>query len=469
MEKIKKGRIPTNNEAFIGLTIVILVIIGGTTLKAGMQTPLIMGAITAGILASYLGYSWNEIQEGMLEGIESGLVCDVILILVGMLVGTWIIGGTVEALIYYGLKWVSPSIFVPLTCILCAITSLATGTSFGSIATIGLAMMGVGLGLGIPPAITAGAVASGSFFGDKMSPLSDTTNVAPAMAGCDVFEHIRSMMWTTIPAILISLILYTMIGFHYSTTTTINLSNVNIILRYLENNFNLSLLTLIPPLLVIVLSYRKVPAIVTLSISIIFSTIWAMFMQGISLNKVIAATMNGYTTSSGIKMIDKILNRGGISMMVGTVVLVIAATAIGGILKKCNITKVLMDVLLSYVKTPRDLILSTMGACYLIIIITGNMMLGIILPGQAFKDSYAKKDIQNRVLSRTLEDTSTIGTVIVPWGASALYLQAVLGVDLSYIPYTFLSYITPIFSIIFAFTGIAVWRRSDGKALNKIK
>jgi len=460
-EVVVKGREPKVWEALGTLGLMMVAIIATMKLGVGMQTPLLLGAIIAATAALLLGYKWKDIETGLLSGISNGLVCIVILILVGAIIGLWLLGGTVPTLIYYGLKFVTPSIFLPVTFVLCCITSLATGTSFGTLATVGLAMMGVGLGLGIPPVVTAGCIASGSFFGDKMSPLSDTTNVAPAMAGTTVYEHIASMLWTTVPATIICLIVYGIMGIGYAKGGA-DFQTVNTIVTTIGKNFNVSLLTLVPPLVVIVLSLARIPAMIGLAVSAVVSALFAIITQsGVGIKAVVGASMSGYIGKTGVGMVDKILTRGGINMMAGTIMLVIIATAMGGILEKSCILKVLVDVLMKFIKRPRDLILATLASIYMTDLVSGNMMLAIILPGRTFKPAYEKMNIHPKVLSRTLEDAGTLGTVIIPWGTSALYLMGVLSVGPGYIPYTFLSFLCPIFAIIYAFTGIGVWK-TDG-------
>lgn len=459
-----EGREPTLTEAIVGIGLTMAVVVLGVNMKAGMETPLIMGATMAAAFGLYLGHTWDYLQEGMIESVKQVIVACVILMLIGMLVGVWIIGGIVPTMIYYGLKLVSPSIFIPMTFILCAITSVVTGTSFGSIATVGLALMGVGLGMGIPSGVVAGAIVSGAFFGDKMSPLSDTTNVAAAISGTDLYEHVKSMMWTTVPATILCVIVYSIVGSRYGASA-LDRTVIDGILGALENNFNLSLFALLPPLLVIVLSVRKVPAVIAIMVSVLVSTVLAVFTQGVGLKAIVAASMHGYASDSGVQLVDQLLNRGGIDMMASTVVMVMAATAMGGILEQSKAPQVILRSLLQHVKTPTAIILSTLGACYLILLFSGSMMLGIIIVGRLFKPAYDELGIDRSVLSRTLEDSSTIGSAIVPWGPPGLYIQRVLDVGTEYIPYTYLTFFVPIFSVICAFTGIGVWKAKDAEEL----
>lgn len=450
------GREPSLREAFVGLVVTVAVVVLGVNMKVGISAPLVMGAATVASLGLYLGHSWASLQEGLLDGVQQSLVACVILVLIGMLVGVWIIGGIVPTMIYYGLKLIAPNIFVPVTFLLCSFTSVTTGTSFGCIATVGLALMGVGRGMGIPDGIIAGAIVSGAFFGDKMSPLSDTTNVAPAVAGTDLYKHIRSMMWTTVPALVLCIVVYSVIGRNYEGS--LEGTSINAILQGLAGEFNLSLLAFVPPLLVVILAVKKIPAIVAIMISILVSCAVAAFTQGVGVKAIAAASMHGYTSKNSVELVARLLNRGGIDMMASTVIMVMAATGMGGLLEKCGIPQVLLRSLLRYVKSPAALILSTLAGCYLILLFSGSMMLGIIIVGRLFKVAYDEMGVDRSVLSRSLEDAATIGSAIVPWGPPGLYIQRVLDVGIEYIPYTYLTFFVPIFSVLCAFSGIAVWR-----------
>ena len=456
------GREPTMREAIVGVGLTIAVVVFGVNMKVGTETPLMMGVITAAIFGLYLGCTWEYLQEGMIESVKEVIVACIILVLIGMLVGVWIIGGIVPTMIYYGLKLISPRVFLPVTFVLCAITSVMTGTSFGSIATVGLALMGVGRGMSIPNGPIAGAIVSGAFFGDKMSPLSDTTNVAAAISGTDLYRHVWSMMWTTVPATILCVIAYTIVGSRYGAST-LDRTVINGILEALENNFNLSLLAFLPPLLVIILSVKKVPAVLSLIITVLASSILAMFTQRVGIKALIAASMHGCTYDTGVQLVNQLLKRGGIDMMTNTVVMVMAATAMGGILEQCRAPQVILQSLIQRLKTPCAIILATLGACYLILLFSGSMMLGIIIVGRLFKLAYDELGIDRCVLSRTLEDSSTIGSAIVPWGPPGVYIQRVLDVGTEYIPYTYLTFFVPIFSVICAITGIAVWKTEGAR------
>lgn len=444
-------------KAIIGLVFVIAVIVITIRFKAGLATPLVLGLTAAVLVAFCFGLTWKEIQSAMIDGISNSIVGVLILLFVGIIVGIWIIGGTVPTLIYYGIKIISPKFFLPSSFLLCIITSLATGSSAGTIATMGIALMGIGTGMGVPSAMTAGSITAGAIFGDKMSPLSDTTNIAASITETDIFSHIGSMMWTTLPAAIITLLLYTIMGQKYSGGK-IDFAEIESITQALTTNFNISIFTLLPLVMIIALSVKKVPALISLSISSIFSAIIAFIMQKPTFKELLVVTMSGYKAQTGQSIVDKVLSTGGLNMVSSVVIMILIATALGGVLESCGILKTLMNGLLKYIKTARGIIISTLISCYIVIAVTGNMTLSLILPGRTFLPLYKEKKIKTCVLSRTLEDGGTLGSLIMPWGLLAIYAMGVLKVDISYIPYSLLSFIVPIFTILYAVTGFAVWK-----------
>lgn len=448
---------PTLAQSLIILICVIGVVAAGIRLGVSIQISLGLGACVAMAGAWFLGNNWSRIQDNIINVVGNSAPTLLILISVGMMVGIWIIGGTVPSLLYYGLKICSPSIIVPLTCILCGITSVFTGTSYGSIATMGLACFGVGVGMGISPFLMAGAVVSGSYFGDKLSPLSDTTNVAADMSGTKLYDHIGSQMRTTIPATIICLIIYAILGARAATHDA-DLSNIDLMIETLDNSFNISVAALIPAVLVLVVAIMKMPSVPSLLGCTFVSVIFAIILQGTSLIDIFGAAMNGFTSDTGVELVDSILSRGGLSSMLATVAVIILSATMGAALETSGIINTIVDSLLQHVKKSRGLILSTMVYCYTLMLISGHQVMPIIMGGRTFRPAYDKMGIQSRVLSRTLEDTCTIGAPLVPWSASTAYVTGVLGVSIGYIPFACLCYIVPIFSVIYACTGLFVWK-----------
>ncbi|MDD4569910.1 MAG: Na+/H+ antiporter NhaC [Tepidanaerobacteraceae bacterium] len=457
MLKNRIKRKPTIGEAITALLLVIAVILISIKTALVLETALVLGATAAALVALYLGYSWEDIEKGMIDGIRNGLGACIILIVIGIVVGTWILGGTIQTMIYYGLKLLTPQIFLPVGFMLCALTSLLIGSSFGTIATMGIVLMGVAEGLSIPRAITAGAIVAGAMFGDKVSPLSDSTNLTAAMTGTRLFDHVRSMLYVSGPSAIISFIIYSFIGRGYAAAGSVDFGTVESILSTLSNNFNISLLTLVPPAIVITLSVLKVPAIVALMISFMSAGIFSMITQGASLAGVIEAGANGFVSNTGHELIDKLLTQGGINSMMSTVAIIMAGTAMGGILEKCGILQVLLDTLMKYIKKPRDLILASLAGAYIMLLATGEMMVSIIVPGRTLEPAFKKMKIHTSVLSRTLETGATLMCGALPWGVASVYAQNVLDVGLDYIPYCYLPFIAPIIAIIYAFIGFATF------------
>jgi len=451
MEKstIKK---PDSKTAVIALLTVIAVILFSIRTALVLETALVLGAMTAALFGLYLGLSWKEIESGMINGIKNALGASLILIIIGMVIGSWILSGTIQTMVYYGLELLSPGIFLPAAFLLAAVTSILIGSSFGTIATMGIVLLGVAEGLGVPKAITVGAIVSGAMLGDKISPMSDSTNLTAAMSSTDLFDHIKSMLYVSGPAALISLILYAVIGTFYLDGSA-NLANINQILSSLSQNFNISLWTLIPPALMLLLSLFKVPAIASLSLSFITASLFAVLTQGASFAEILNAAANGYQADTGLELLDSLLTQGGINNMMSTVAIIMAGTAMGGILEKARILEVILDSLLKVVKKPRDLILISLSSAYIMLLATGEMFVSIVIPGRTLAPAYQEMKVDNSVLSRSLETASTLGCSILPWGVVSVYIQNVMDIGFSYIPYTFLSFLAPVIAVIYAFSG----------------
>ena len=485
-------RLPTIVEAIIAMVLVIATIIIGIRMKIGAPMSLFFGAVVSTTIAFYLRNKWEDIEKAMINMITDGTPAIIIIIIVGMIIGVWIIGGTVPALMYYGLKSCSPKIILPLTFILCSITSVFTGTSFGSVATMGLALVGVGAGMGMPLHIIAGAAVAGSYFGDKMSPLSDTTNMAPVLSGTTLYKHIGSEMFTTVPPTLICIVIYYYIGLSYAEGA-MDTTKANIMTGILEKTFSISPWALIPAILVLFLSAIQVPAVLGLSISLVVSIIFAIFLQSEPFARVAAAGFAGYIdkidanlvsdllSNAGIatgdtvvrqytNLVDGLLSKGGIVSIQETVTLIICACMMGGALHKSGVLTVFVEKgLFKMIKNPAQLVVGTMVYCYAVLLLSGNQILGIILGGRTFKDAYAEMNVHAKVLSRTLEDTNTIGAPLVPWSTAALFITSVLGVSVAYIPYALLGFIVPMFSLLCAYTKIGMWDGNEAPMWGKNK
>ena len=459
------ARKPSTLYALISFLVPVSIILYGTAiLKIGAILPLVVATIIACLFALKLGYSWDEMQKGMFESISRVMIAILILIVVGMLIGVWILAGTIPTIIYWGLKLISPTSFLMTTFLICVVASTATGTSFGTMGTVGVALLGVGQALGFPLPMVVGAIVSGAYFGDKMSPVSDSTNIAASVCEVDLFSHISSMMWTTIPAAVVSALIYLFLGMQHGVEGAAA-GNIPLILKTLEGQFNLSLLTLVPPLVLMVFAYRRMPAVPLLIMCVGVGILTAVLIQGAGVKPIAQSLMGGYASKSGVKQIDALLSRGGISSIMGTLVLLISGVAFGGVLEKMRTLEALIDATLRWAQTTGRLILSVIVSSYIILFGTGSQLVAIIIPARAFAQTFRDRNIHLRVLSRTCEDVGTIGCPLIPWSVHAFYILGVLGVSAyEYAPYALLNWIVPLFSIAYGYTGFAIWK-TDGSSV----
>lgn len=462
-KKPKVSRKATVGEALIPV-LFLIVVLAYSLIKLGAdpQIPLILGALVAGLVGIFrLGFTWKELEEGALDTIRMAMQAVLILMVVGTLIGTWILSGTVPSMIYWGLKILSPGIFLVATCIICAIVSLATGSSWTTAGTVGIALIGIGQGLGMPAPLVAGAIISGAYFGDKMSPLSDTTNLAPAMAGTTLFEHIKHMIYTTGPSLLIALVLYGIIGMRYAGKE-LDLSQIELIRGTLEGGFNtLSPVLLIPPVVVILMVIFKMPAIPGLIIGTLLGGIFASVFQGADLSTIVDAAHYGYVSETGIAAVDDLLSRGGLDSMMWTVSLILCALTLGGILEKTGMLEALANALLGFTKGTFGLVFATIISCLGVDLATGEQYLSIVLPGRMYKNEYRKRGLHPKNLSRALEDSGTLLSPLIPWNTCGAYMWVTLGVHpLAYLPFAFLNLINPLVSLFYGATGITMEKLS---------
>lgn len=461
----------TSNKApGFGISLLVLVLIVGIlmvgilVLHVDLHILLILGLCSTLIISMTQGVSVTKVMEAMHNGVTRGLAAMFIFILIGVLIGSWISAGTVPALMYYGIKLISPAIFLPMAFLLCSLTSLCTGTSWGTAGTMGVAMMGMGMGLGMPSALVAGAVVSGSVFGDKMSPISDTTVLASVTSGADLYDHIRAMLYTTVPAFVISLLLYVFMGLKYSGGQ-LNLKDSLLICSTLEKTFNLNPCVMIPFFVLLALSIMKMPAVPAMFIGAITGSLVGMIFQGMSLSQVLTAMNYGYTTSSNVPLVDKILLRGGIQNMMWTFSLSFIALSLGGVLDEMGYLKTFVNGLVARVSNVGSLVLTVIVTCIVATAAMGEVYLGIILNGTVYKSYFSEKGLKPAMLSRLTEEGSTCMGSMIPWTTMGAFISGTLGVKtVEYAPYAFLNYLTPIISIIFAFCGIAIfWKDTPNK------
>lgn len=444
-------------DSIILMLVIILEIVLCARNSINLEIPLFLTWLILWLFAKIKKFDWKIIEGYILDGVRHGYQSVMIVGAVGLLIGTWILSGCIPTMIYYGLEIISPKIFLPATLILCSILSTMTGTSYGSAASAGLACMGIGLSMGFPPGIIAGAVISGALFGDKMSPFSDTTNLAPAMAGGTLFGHIKSMLYTTLPAWLICLVIYGIAGARYSTAGY-DPATVNEYIGGLQANFNLGVFTLLPIVLVIVMLLFKVPALPTILCGAVFGAITAMLFQGATIVQCFTVMKSGYSIDSGIFLVDKLLNRGGISSMYNIMMIMTFAMGMGNALDKMGILMNLIGGLIKKINSVLKLVGITMLVSYISGAIGCTQSMSHVVTGKLMAPVYQEKGVDPHVLSRTMEDAGTLGGCLFPWHTNAVYFCGALGVLYSeYIPWVLLSYIVPILSLVAAATGYAIW------------
>lgn len=448
----RQPRKPYIYEAIITfLFLIIVMAVGIAVFEMYPHIPMLIGTAFAAVMAMKLGYRWQDIEEGMIHGITQALQSVIILAIIGVLIGVWLLSGVVPTMIYYGLNIISPSIFLLATVIICSITSLATGTSWGTAGTIGIALMGVAQGLGIPAPIAAGAIISGAYFGDKMSPLSDTTNLAPAMAGTDVFTHAKFMVRSNVITYIITLIFFLVVGLKYGGAAA-DLSAIEQIQGGLQASFNISPILLLPPIVVIVLVAKKMPAIPGIFIGAMLGMIFAPIFQGADFGDILSASYSGYVSQTGVETIDSLLTAGGLEGMMYSISLTIIAMMFGGIMEKTGQLEVIVNALLKRIKGVGGLIALTAGTSVMSNITMPEQYISIVVPGRMYAKAYRDKDLHPKTLSNVLESAGTLTSPLIPWNTCGAFLYTVLGVSaFQYGKWAIMNYLTPIVVIILGF------------------
>lgn len=426
--------------------------------EASPHIPLIIGAITATLVAMKFGYRWETIEQGIYRGIKMALPAIVIIIMIGLTIGAWLGGGIVATMIYYGLKLISPSLFLFTICIICGIVTLSIGSSWSTMGTIGVAAIGIGLSIGIPTPMVAGAVISGAYFGDKMSPLSDTTNLASGITGTDLFEHIKHMLTATLPAYLIALGFYWYMGMQFDTSHT-NLSHIQNVMENINQHFVVSPWLLLVPVMVVLLVMKKVPAIPALTIGILLGTLCHIIVQGADVGTAIKTLHDGFKIQSGQEIIDTLFNRGGIESMMYTISLTIVAMSFGGIAEQTGMLKSVVSTILHFARNASMLIIATIFSSVVTNCTTSEQYISILLPGRMYVTAYKERKLHTKNLSRALEDGGTVTSVLVPWNTCGVYAYSMLQVNaFEYAPYAIFNYTVPLLAIMFALFNIKIER-----------
>ncbi|WP_102398706.1 Na+/H+ antiporter NhaC [Haloimpatiens massiliensis] len=435
---------------------------------------LILATVYGAFIAKKAGVTWDEMLEGMVDKIAKSMPATLILITVGILIGTWMFSGTIPMMIYYGIKIISPKYIIVTAFIVTAIISVFTGTSWGSVGTIGVAVIGIATALGVPLPVTAGAIVAGAYFGDKLSPLSDTTNLAPIAAGSELYDHIKHMLYTTVPAFVISLIIYTILGLNSSTGNYVSPEKVNLMLSTLGSMFNWNILLLVPVIIILYGSIAQKPTIPIMITSSLIASLLGIFYQGFSLKDSFVSIVNGFDVSMVAKAgfdsknvipeIIKLLNRGGMNSMMGTVLIAFCSFAFAGTISKAGCLDIILNKILKSVKTTGGLITSTVLSCIIMAIVTGSSYLSILIPGELFRDAYKQRGLAAKNLSRTLEDSGTVIVPLVPWSMAGVYMSSTLGVEvIKYAPWAFLCYLGFVFALLYGFTGFGIAKIKDSE------
>ena len=445
-------------------------VFGDDATSGSIQIVLILSSAFASIIAFNLGFTWLEIQKGIVKSINSSIPSILILFLVGSLAGSWLLSGIVPAFIYYGIQILNAKIFLFAACIICIVVSMATGSSWTTSATIGIALIGIGRALDISDGLVAGAILSGAYFGDKMSPLSDTTNLAPAMAGSDLISHIKYLSLTTVPSIIISLIIFIILGLNISDN--IGSNNAEIISNSILDKFYISPILFIVPLVVIILIYNKIKAVPALFVGVILGSVFALIFQSNLVLEVSNSSSNSWkalfsgtmislygsiSIDASNEMVSKLLSSSGMFGMLDTIWLVICAMIFGGVMEKAGFLKKIISIILNKIKSTGSLISSTAGTCIFFNLTASDQYISIVVPGKMYSSIYKEKGLAPENLSRTLEDSGTVTSVLVPWNTCGAYHASVLNVEtLIYLPFCFFSLISPIMTILFAYLRIKI-------------
>ncbi len=475
---------PSMIDALIPVSVLVILLsaavyLFGDSSSSGPNQIALLFATAAAILVGLKnGFKWQALEEAMIRGITLSLGAILILLMVGALIGTWLLSGTVPTLIYYGMQIISPSWFYAASCLLCGIVAMSIGSSWTTAATIGVALLGVATGLELDKVVTAGAVISGAYFGDKLSPLSETTNLAPAIAGAELFDHIRHMLWTTVPSFIIALVIFLVMGFSEETTNEpLKIMEMNSVLT---THFDIGVITLVPLFVLLFLAYKRMPAFPAVGIGAVLGAVWAVLFQGELIAELISsedsywvgtfklvwtAFFDGFSINTGDSQMDDLLSGGGMAGMLNTTWLIVMALMFGAVMEKTKLLEVFVRAILTVAKSTASLITSTIATCIGTNMVAADQYMGIVMPGRMFKEEYEKRGLAPVNLSRTLEDGGTITSPLIPWNTCGAYMHSVLLINpLDYAVYAFFNLINPVLAMIYAYLGIKVLKLSPPEA-----
>ncbi|CEH32865.1 Na+/H+ antiporter NhaC [Romboutsia lituseburensis] len=459
---IEKRKPTFKFAALVMIAIISLTTVGMVVFKASITVMFLLSWLIVVPAAMKLGYTNSEIEDLGFEVGKGAFQSNLIVLSVGVLIAAWIAAGTIPTIVYSGLTIITPKYFLVTTLIVCSLTSIATGTSWGTLGTSGIALMSIGTSMGVPAGLTAGAIISGAFFGDKISPLSDSTNLSAAVCKTDVITHIKHMTLSTTPAYIICVILYTVMGFKYANNT-IDYNQINQVMEVLKANFNIGFVAVIPIIFLFILLLLQKPSIVSILASAVVGAVIAFVQEGAGVDKLLDYMLNGFSIETGLTYTDQLLNRGGIMSMAETVLLVFVVFVIAGILQKTGFLEVLLEPMLSKIgKSRTKLIGTTFVASYLANAFSSSMMFTSVFVGTIMSPLYKQFKLKPENLSRIIQDTATLGAPLIPWNSNAIFCSQTLGVSpFEFIPYCFLSWITPVVTFIYGVTGFTMTTYTD--------
>jgi len=442
--------------------------VGYGVYKVRPQVLLVVAAFFTGLLALLLRFNWKEMERGIVDSIHKAMPAILIMLTVGILIGAWISCGTIPLVIYYGLKIISPQFFLVTACLVCTIAAMATGTSWGTVGTLGVAFMGIALGLGIPLGPAAGAVVAGSYMGDKMSPLSDIPNLATVVAGVNLFDHIKHMMWSAVPAWLLGLAVYGLAGLGYGrgavNSETVNLITKTLHREFLDRSLGLNLLLLLPMAIVFFFAVAKKPTIPGMLLSSAVAAVLALVLQKMPLTEFAVAVNTGYKAHTGVEMVDKLLARGGMMSMMETQLVAFTAFSFGGIMQSTGMLRVVLNSIMGLCRKVWSLVLTTVATAIVSALVTGSSYLSMIIPAELLAPAFKEKGLAAKNMSRIIEESGGIIVPLIPWSMAGVYITGTIGVPtLSYLPWAVMNYASVLILLLFGATGftMAARKRED--------
>ncbi|KOP68605.1 sodium:proton antiporter [Bacillus sp. FJAT-18019] len=442
--------------------ILVILFISIFLLKSEPHIPLLAATVGTAALLRLFGFSWKQLESAIIQGIQTAIMPILILSLIGILIAVWMMSGTVPTILYYGMDYIEPHYFAVSALYVTIVVSMFTGSSFTTVSTVGVALMGIAVTTGISPTLAAGAVICGACFGDKMSPLSDTTNFAPAVAGVSLFTHIGHMVYTTVPALIVTTVFFLLAPM----ASTMDLSSLHLIKTALNEGFHIHWLTLISPLAVIICSIKRIPILPTLIIGIVTGLlVTALVQHQTDVEAWFSVMQNGYMSPIANETVASIVNRGGLQSMMGSVSLILIALALGGLLQHCGVIEAFFRKVMQPLKRKSSIVMMTGASSMAVNGMTGEQYLSILLPGQMFRDEYVRREIPAKTLSRTLEDCGTLVNPLIPWGVSGAFFAAALGVPvIEYVPYAIFLWVSPLFTFAYALIPRLQWNSLGGKS-----